>query len=140
MCVCVFFFFFSKIKHTNKEGKEIRKKKKSVGKHVVFDACWATSLYLFAACVAVKFVVSKFACGSVRLHACSVHSNALDKSGQQWSLDRLTGRCALCYIQLFRERLSEKIVHVTIPKGNMGHDQDTVPDTVAVEPTFVALL
>ena len=29
-------------------------------------------------------------------------------------------------------------VHATIPKGNMGHDQYTVPDTVAVEPTFVA--
>ena len=43
-------------------------------------------------------------------------------------------------IQLFREKLSEKNVHATIPKGNMGHDQCTVPDTVAVEPTFVALL
>ena len=43
-------------------------------------------------------------------------------------------------IQLFRERLSEKNVHATIPKGNMGLDQYTVPDTVAVEPTFVALL
>ena len=25
-------------------------------------------------------------------------------------------------------------------KGNMGYDQYTVPDTVAVEPTFVAFL
>ena len=33
-------------------------------------------------------------------------------------------------IQLFRERLSEKNVHATIPKGNMGYDQYTVPDTV----------
>ena len=33
-----------------------------------------------------------------------------------------------------------KIVHATIPKGNMGYDQYTVPDTVAVEPTFVAFL
>ena len=30
-------------------------------------------------------------------------------------------------IQLFRERLSEKKVHATIPKGNMGYDQYTVP-------------
>ena len=45
-----------------------------------------------------------------------------------------------CGLQLFRERLSEKNVHATIPKGSMGHDQYTVPDTVAVEPTFVALL
>ena len=33
-----------------------------------------------------------------------------------------------------------KNVHGTIPKGNMGYDQCTVPEseTVAVEPTFVA--
>ena len=31
-------------------------------------------------------------------------------------------------------------MHATIPKGDMGYDQYTVPDTVAVEPTFVALL
>ena len=30
-----------------------------------------------------------------------------------------------------------KNVRATIPKGNMGYDQCTVPDTVAVEPTFV---
>ena len=33
-----------------------------------------------------------------------------------------------------------KKVHATIPKGNMGYDQHTVPDTVAVEPAFVAFL
>ena len=33
-----------------------------------------------------------------------------------------------------------KSVHAAIPKGNMGYDQYTVPDTVAVEPTFVAFL
>ena len=31
-----------------------------------------------------------------------------------------------------------KNVHATIPKGNMGYAQYTVPDTIAVEPTFVA--
>ena len=31
-----------------------------------------------------------------------------------------------------------KTVHATIPKGNMGYAQYTVPDTVAVEPTFIA--
>ena len=40
-------------------------------------------------------------------------------------------------MQLFRERLSEKKVHATIPKGNMGYDQCT-PDTVAVKPAFVS--
>ena len=34
----------------------------------------------------------------------------------------------------------EKNVHATIPKGNMGYVQYTVPDTVAVEPTFVSFL
>ena len=31
-------------------------------------------------------------------------------------------------------------MHATIPKGNMGYDQYTVPHTAAVEPTFVAFL
>ena len=67
--------------------------------------------------------------------------------GSLWSNEG--GIVAICssllnhhLIQLFRERLSEKLshVHATIPKGNMGYDQYTVPDTVAVEPTFVAFL
>ena len=33
-----------------------------------------------------------------------------------------------------------KKVQATIPKGNMGYDQYTVSDTVAVEPTFAASL
>ena len=33
-----------------------------------------------------------------------------------------------------------KKMHATILKGNMGYDQYTVPDTVAVEPTFIAFL
>ena len=37
-------------------------------------------------------------------------------------------------------RVVGKNVHGTIPKGSMGYDQYTVPDTVAVEPTFVAFL
>ena len=49
-------------------------------------------------------------------------------------------RCSPSDIQLFRERLSEKNVHATIPKGNMGYDQYTVPNTVAVELSFVAFL
>ena len=36
-------------------------------------------------------------------------------------------------------KVVEQNVHATIiPKGNMGYDQYTVFDTVAVEPTFVA--
>ena len=52
----------------------------------------------------------------------------------------LTDRKSFYCIQLFSERLSEKNVHPTIPKGNMGYDQNIVPDTVAVEPTFVVFL
>ena len=33
-----------------------------------------------------------------------------------------------------------KNVHAIIPKGNMGYNQCTVPDTAAVEPTFVVFL
>ena len=43
-------------------------------------------------------------------------------------------------IQLFRERLSENMCTLQYREGNMGYDQYTVPDTVAVEPTFVAFL
>ena len=31
-------------------------------------------------------------------------------------------------------------MRATIPKGNMGCDQYSVPDAVAVEPSFVAFL
>ena len=37
-------------------------------------------------------------------------------------------------------KVVRKNVHTTIWKGNMGYAQYTVPDTVAVEPTFVAFL
>ena len=38
----------------------------------------------------------------------------------------------------FFEKGCRKNVHATIPKGNMGYDQYTVPDAVAVELTFDA--
>ena len=41
-----------------------------------------------------------------------------------------------CSIQLFRERLSEKNAHPTIPKGNMGYDQYTVPDDCSCRTYF----
>ena len=34
----------------------------------------------------------------------------------------------------FKKGFVGKNVHATVPKGNMGYDQYTVPDTVAVEP------
>ena len=42
------------------------------------------------------------------------------------------------HIAISRKIVGES-VHATTPKGNMGYDQYTVPDTVAVESTFVAL-
>ena len=35
------------------------------------------------------------------------------------------------------ELSGKKNLHLTFPTGNMTYDQYTVPDTVAVEPTFV---
>ena len=48
----------------------------------------------------------------------------------------------ICLISLcsYFEKGCRKNVHATIPQGDMGYDQYTVPDTVAVEPTFVAFL
>ena len=43
------------------------------------------------------------------------------------------------YIQIFRKVVG-KIMHATIPNGNMGYDQYAVPDTVAVESSIVAFL
>ena len=37
-------------------------------------------------------------------------------------------------------KVVEKNAQATIPKGNMGYDQYTVPEIVAVEPVFVAFL
>ena len=49
------------------------------------------------------------------------------------------GHACLKVYSYFREKVVGENVHATIPKGNMGYDQYTVPDTsVAVEPTFVA--
>ena len=45
----------------------------------------------------------------------------------------------LSYTAISR-KVVEKNVHATIPKGNVGYDQYTVPDTVAVEPTFVKFI
>ena len=51
---------------------------------------------------------------------------------------------SLVFVSYLYTAISRKVVgknvHATIPKGNMGYVQYTVPDTVAVEPTFVASL
>ena len=44
--------------------------------------------------------------------------------------------CCTTYTAISR-KIVGKNVHATIPKGNMGYDHYTVPDTVGVEPTFV---
>ena len=45
----------------------------------------------------------------------------------------------LLYTAISRKVVGEN-VHAIIPKGYMGYVQYTVPDTVAVESTFVAFL
>ena len=45
-------------------------------------------------------------------------------------------RCVQLCIQLFWERLLEKNVHATIPKGNMGYDQYKVPDDCSCRTYF----
>ena len=45
-----------------------------------------------------------------------------------------------CSYSAISRKVVGKTVHATIPKGNMGYDQYTFPDTVAVEPTFIAFL
>ena len=54
-------------------------------------------------------------------------------------IERSWDEWALGHTATSRKVVGKK-VHYTIPKGNMGYDQYTVPDTVAVEPTFVAFL
>ena len=54
-------------------------------------------------------------------------------------LARIKGLTVFNYTVISREVVG-KNVHATIPKGNMGYDQHTVPDTVAVELTSVAFL
>ena len=44
------------------------------------------------------------------------------------------------HVYSYFEKGCRKNVHATIPKGNMGYDQNTVPETLAVKPTFVAFL
>ena len=43
----------------------------------------------------------------------------------------------ICMCTAILRKVVGNNVHATIPKGNMGYDQYTVPDNVAVEPTFV---
>ena len=49
-------------------------------------------------------------------------------------------RAILLQYTAISRKVVVKNVHATIPKGNMGYDQFTAPETVAVEPTFVTFL
>ena len=56
------------------------------------------------------------------------------------------GKCSSAWLTgvtlytVISRKIFGKTVHATIPKGNIGYDQYTVPDTVAVELSFVAFL
>ena len=58
-----------------------------------------------------------------------------------WAISRLSKgpKIYWAYTAISR-KFVEKNVPATIPKGSMGYEQYAVPDTVAVEPTFVAFL
>ena len=62
---------------------------------------------------------------------CDVYIKGGNRCDARWS-SHFSGtikRQQSTRIQLFRERLSEKNVHATIPKGDMGYNQYTVPGT-----------
>ena len=44
------------------------------------------------------------------------------------------------FIHTISRKVVAKNLLATIPKGNMGYDQCTFPDTETVKPTFVAFL
>ena len=65
--------FFQKTKHKQRrKGNKEQKNKKTVGKHVVFSGVFSRLLgdkLVFVRCLCGgMFVVSKFACGAIRLH------------------------------------------------------------------------
>ena len=49
-------------------------------------------------------------------------------------------RCVISLYTAVSRKIVGRNVHATIPKGNMGYAQYTVPGFAAVEPTFVAFL
>ena len=59
---------------------------------------------------------------------------------EQLSVHVVTVPILYTFIYSYFEKGCRKNVHATIKKGNMGYEQYAVPDTVAVEPTFVAFL
>ena len=51
-----------------------------------------------------------------------------------------TSEITILSYTVISKKVVGKNVHATISKGNMGYDQYTVPDTVAVEPMFVTFV
>ena len=65
----------------------------------------------------------------------------LKGSGSGSRRTRSSKSLLLCeYYTAISRKVVGKNVDATIPKGSMGYEQYAVPDTVAVEPTFVAFL
>ena len=77
------------------------------------------------------------------VHEVTQQKNQLHNLG--WDKQRF-GQTLIDGLTTFAHKLSTAIsrkvvgkkVHSTIPKGNVGYDKYTVPDTVAVEPAFAA--
>ena len=79
----------------------------------------------------LRYVLSVTFCGAVVLKV--MDQKTIVK--RRWSYKVRT----TVYTAISRKVVGRN-VHATIPKGNMGYAQYTVPDFVAVEPTFVAFL
>ena len=73
-------------------------------------------------------------------------SSSLEVNLVRAALERLTWihtmlkNLAFSLCTAISSKVVGKILYATIPKSNMGYDKYTVPNTVAVEPTFVAFL
>ena len=92
-------------------------------------------MYLFCVLLRVLFKVRcNFICPRVQLihHHCVMWIAKLKRSMRTQSV-------VLIYTAISRKVVG-KNVHATIPKGDMGYNQNTVPDIVAVEPSFVVFL
>ena len=75
----------------------------------------------------------------VRRIIISSERNEAPQTREVYNLVAREERVPRLYTAISRKMVG-KNVHATIPKGNMGFDQDAFPDTLAVEPTFASFL
>ena len=65
----------------------------------------------------------------------------LSRNSFSWPWMEESSICSDCICSYFEKGCRKKTcTRIAMPKGSMGYDQYTVPDTVVVEPAFVAFL